>query len=133
MPSLLDLPVEIHNHIASYLFYHDLVRYKDAIEPDILVNPTKKQLRRILYQTELNEVDSGSLRKRACYACLSIKDAEDFNIYAICTEPERSFDRSLERVCAKCDKRAGGQFKKRMKAEFVRCKAYWTTMDDWIT
>ncbi len=79
MPSLLDLPLEVHDLIASHLFYNDLHYYTSAIESKFTISPTKKQFQQILLQTETSDE-----RRRVfgddlpCYSCMNVKGKEDF-------------------------------------------------------
>lgn len=130
---LLNLPPEIIHQIASNLFYPDLLKFSDAIKSEFAVAPAKPQLKQILCQTELNyqsqhpfgesdEFDGprelGKLDNLPCYVCMTVKKPSSFADFLTPVRPFRLRGRRfLERVCAECDTKAGGEFAKKVLEE----------------
>ncbi len=107
MRSLLDLPAEIHHQIASYLLYPELSKYQDALKPIFVIAPTEKQMKKILYQTDLHQLEVKyhiQTLKFACFACLTTKEGDEFtDFFSHPSDFHLGCGRSLERVCKECD------------------------------
>jgi hypothetical protein len=104
MRSLLDLPPELHNAIASNLYYVDFINFGRALAPRVELSPSPQQLKLILFQTERGEGSFGDVDELPCYRCLKVKDFDEFLVfddedYVI----ERNGGHFWVRACLGCD------------------------------